>query len=109
MNIEKERADFAKWYESTTMDGCTAWDAWKARAAAAVAGADWKLVPVELDVAMHTEMDRAISDAMHVGVPVSPEGWAAALAAAPTPAEDNDFPLGPACDLSGEGHCTACE
>lgn len=25
------------------------------------------------------------------------------------PAEDNDFPLGPACDLSGEGHCTACE
>lgn len=24
-------------------------------------------------------------------------------------AADNDFPLGPACDLSGEGHCTACE
>lgn len=24
-------------------------------------------------------------------------------------AMDNDFPLGPACDLSGEGHCTACE
>lgn len=23
--------------------------------------------------------------------------------------EDNDFPLGQACDLSGEGHCTACE
>lgn len=25
------------------------------------------------------------------------------------PAQDNDFPLGSACDLSGEGHCTACE
>lgn len=23
--------------------------------------------------------------------------------------EDGDFALGPACDLSGKGHCTACE
>lgn len=25
------------------------------------------------------------------------------------PAEDNDFPLGKACDLSGEGTCEACQ
>lgn len=25
------------------------------------------------------------------------------------PADDNDFPLGPACDLSGEGTCEACQ
>lgn len=25
------------------------------------------------------------------------------------PADDNDFPLGKACDLSGEGTCEACQ
>lgn len=25
------------------------------------------------------------------------------------PADDNDFPLGNACDLSGEGTCEACQ
>ena len=29
---------------------------------------------------------------------------------APAPAQDdNDFPLGQACDLSGEGTCEACQ
>lgn len=28
---------------------------------------------------------------------------------AATPAADNDFPLGKACDLSGEGTCEACQ
>ena len=29
---------------------------------------------------------------------------------APAPAQDdNDFPLGNACDLSGEGNCEACQ
>lgn len=27
----------------------------------------------------------------------------------PAPADDNDFPLGQACDLSGEGTCEACQ
>lgn len=29
--------------------------------------------------------------------------------AQPAPADDNDFPLGTACDLSGEGACEACQ
>ena len=27
----------------------------------------------------------------------------------PPPQDDNDFPLGKACDLSGEGTCEACQ
>jgi hypothetical protein len=47
--------------------------------------------------------------------PVSPEMEAkihAALGITPTivtPVDDNDFPLGKACDLSGEGTCEACQ
>lgn len=43
----------------------------------------WHLVPTTLDPAMHKAMDWAFNDAMHVGIPVSPKVWAAALASAP--------------------------
>ncbi len=35
--------------------------------------------------------------------------WQIAHAIQTTPAESNDFPLGKACDLSGEGTCEACQ
>lgn len=35
-------------------------------------------------------------------------GYAAPTAEA-APVDDNDFPLGKACDLSGEGTCEACQ
>lgn len=45
-------------------------------------------------------------------VPASPELQAeieAMVAAAKPHQDDNDFPLGKACDLSGEGTCEACQ
>jgi hypothetical protein len=39
-----------------------------------------------------------------------PEPVEAEQQPAPAPAQDdNDFPLGKACDLSGEGTCEACQ
>lgn len=37
------------------------------------------------------------------------EPWKKDLYVPITPIEDNDFPLGKACDLSGEGACEACQ
>lgn len=55
------------------------------QAPAASAAAGWQLVPKTLDANMHAAMDRAFTDAMHLGTPVSPDAWEAALASAPSP------------------------
>lgn len=49
---------------------------------------EWIILPATLTPEMWQAMDWAINDAWHVGVPVSPEAYAAAIGAAPARPDD---------------------
>ena len=69
-----------EWHRNDLPEGANLYLAAPAQAPAP----GWVSVPVHLTDAMHAAMDRAFTDAMHLGTSVSPDAWAAALAAAPS-------------------------
>lgn len=86
MDIEKERAVFEAWY---------------------IAKARKNIGPLQkwTDTEVRGGFLRVDGDGTYVGdyVAGSWDAWQARAA------QDNDFPLGRPCDLSGEGSCESCQ